>query len=95
MCLFIYLHLNRHARIQEVLSEGFCSFDVFFFVCFFVCVCACACVRVCVCFFSCLGEGGSKYHYKRAIIGPPAKRHLNGVPWRADDGPKVNGSAHE
>ena len=24
-------------------------------------------------------EGGSKYHYKRAIIGPPAKRHLNGV----------------
>ena len=25
------------------------------------------------------GEGGSKYHYKRAIIGPPAKRHLNGA----------------
>ena len=25
------------------------------------------------------GEGGSKYHYLRAIIGPPAKRHLNGV----------------
>ena len=22
---------------------------------------------------------GSKYHYKRAIIGPPTKRHLNGV----------------
>ena len=22
---------------------------------------------------------GSKYHYKWAIIGPPAKRHLNGV----------------
>ena len=22
---------------------------------------------------------GSKYHYERAIIGPPAKRHLNGV----------------
>ena len=25
------------------------------------------------------GEGGSKYHYKGAIIDPPAKRHLNGV----------------
>ena len=25
------------------------------------------------------GEEGSKYHYKRAMIGPPAKRHLNGV----------------
>ena len=24
-------------------------------------------------------EEGSKYHYKRATIGPPAKRHLNGV----------------
>ena len=30
-------------------------------------------------FFNWWGEGGSKYHYKRAIIGPPAKRHLNGV----------------
>ena len=39
----------------------------------------------CCCFFSWWWEGGSKYHYKRAIIGPPAKRHLNGVslagPW--------------
>ena len=34
--------------------------------------------------------GGSKEHYKRAIIGPPAKRHLNGVRWRADDGPTLN-----
>ena len=25
------------------------------------------------------GESGSKYNYKRAIIGPPVKRHLNGV----------------
>ena len=25
------------------------------------------------------GEGGSKYRYKRAINGPPAKRHWNGV----------------
>ena len=24
------------------------------------------------------GEGGFKYHYKRAIIRPPAKLHLNG-----------------
>ena len=24
-------------------------------------------------------DEGSKYHYKRAIIGPPAKCHLNGV----------------
>ena len=52
------------------------NFGVFFFL--FVCVC--------------VGEGGgvvtrtlvrkersSKYHYKRAIIDPPAKRHLNGV----------------
>ena len=25
------------------------------------------------------GEGGDKYHHERAIIGPPAKRHLNGA----------------
>ena len=30
-------------------------------------------------FFSCLGERGSEYHYKWAIISPPAKRHINGV----------------
>ena len=24
-------------------------------------------------------DEGSKYHFKRALIGPPAKRHLNGV----------------
>ena len=30
-------------------------------------------------FFSWLGEGGPKYHYERVIIGPPAKRRLNGV----------------
>ena len=30
-------------------------------------------------FFSWWGDRGSKYHYKWAIIGPPAKRHLNGV----------------
>ena len=25
------------------------------------------------------GVEGSRYHYKRAFIGPPAKRHFNGV----------------
>ena len=30
------------------------------------------------------------YHYKRAIIGPPAKRHLMAFRWRADDGPTLN-----
>ena len=25
------------------------------------------------------GEGGSKYHYKWAIINPPSKHHLIGV----------------
>ena len=34
--------------------------------------------------------GGSKYHYKRAIIGPPAKRHLMAFRWRADDDPTLN-----
>ena len=29
------------------------------------------------------GEEGSKYHYKRAIIGPPASCHV-------DDGPTLN-----
>ena len=36
-------------------------------------------------FLSWWGERGSKYHHKQTIIGPPAKRHLNGVslacPW--------------
>ena len=36
-------------------------------------------------FFSWWGDRESKYHYKWAIIGPPVKRHLNGVslagPW--------------
>ena len=31
------------------------------------------------CFFCWWEMGGSKYHYKRAIIGPPAKPHFNGV----------------
>ena len=30
-------------------------------------------------FFFWWREKGSKYHCKRAIIGPPVKRHLNGV----------------
>ena len=29
--------------------------------------------------YSWWGEGGSKYHFKLAIIGPPAKCHLNGI----------------
>ena len=37
-------------------------------------------------------EGGSKYHYKRATIGPPAKRHLNDVACclRADGSQTIN-----
>ena len=38
-------------------------------------------------FISWLRERGSKYHYKRAIIDPPAKRHIMAFRWRADDGP--------
>ena len=38
-------------------------------------------------FFSLMRGEGSRYHYKRVIISPPAKRHLN---WRADDGPLLN-----
>ena len=30
-------------------------------------------------FFFLYNEGWEKYHHKRAINGPPAKRHLNGV----------------
>ena len=30
-------------------------------------------------FFSVDERRGLEYHYKRAIIGPPGKRHLNGV----------------
>ena len=29
--------------------------------------------------FGLVDKGWEKYHYKRAVIGPPAKRHLNGV----------------
>ena len=36
-------------------------------------------------FFSWWGEVGSKYHYKRGIIGQPAAFR-----WRADDGPTLN-----
>ena len=35
------------------------------------------------------GLGGSKYHYKRVIIGPSAKR-LMAFRWRTDDGPTLN-----
>ena len=38
------------------------------------------------------GERGPTYHYKRAIIGPSAKRHLNlnGVSLGCVDGPTFN-----
>ena len=49
--------MQLHARIQKDLSGG-PTLTLFFFFFFF---------------FIDGGEGGSKYHYKRAIIGPPAK----------------------
>ena len=33
---------------------------------------------------------GSNYNFKRAIIFPPAKRHLNGVSLAGDDGQPLN-----
>ena len=36
------------------------------------------------------GERGSNYHFKWAIFGPPAKRHLNGISLGGDDGPILN-----
>ena len=36
------------------------------------------------------GEIGFKYHYKRSIIGPPAKRHFMAYRWRAVDGLTLN-----
>ena len=41
--------------------------------------------------FFIVDEGGSKYHHKRAIDGPPAKIHLNGVSLACQyDAPKLN-----
>ena len=53
------------ARIQKVLSEGVQIWWGFLFLY--------------IHFFSSWGDRGSKYHYQWAIIGPPAKLHLNGV----------------
>ena len=53
-------------------SRGGSNFDNVFFYSFFLFF---------FFFFFFVDEGGSKYNYKRAIIGPPAKRR-----WRADDG---------
>ena len=36
------------------------------------------------------GKGESNHNYKRATIGPPTKRHLMAIRWRADDGPTLN-----
>ena len=41
-------------------------------------------------FFSWWGEGWSKYHYKRAITGPPAKCHWMAFHWQDDDCPTLN-----
>ena len=41
-------------------------------------------------FFKLMRDIGSKYHYKWAIIRPPAKCYLNGFRWQADDGPTLN-----
>ena len=65
---------KRMARIQKVLSDGVQLWERFF-VCFF---------------FSWWGEGESKFHHKRAIIGPQAKRHWMVFRWRADDCPTLN-----
>ena len=76
---FVFLVIREcggRARIQKVLSEGSNFVNVFFLL-FFVCL---------LLFFL----GRMKYHYKRTIIGPPAKRHLNGVSLAADDGPTMN-----
>ena len=59
---------KSHARVQNVLSEGVQLWQRFFFL-----------FSSFLLFLSRWREGGSKYHYKRAIIGLPAKRHLNGV----------------
>ena len=40
-------------------------------------------------FFSLMGEELSKYHYKRALFGPSAKRHLNGVSLACRFWPKI------
>ena len=54
-----------------------------FFCCFFF---------VCVFFFvdERWEDPSTLYHYKRAIIGPPAKHHLMAFGWRADDDPTLN-----
>ena len=37
-----------------------------------------------------LCERGPTLTNKKAFIGPPAKRHLNGFCWGADDGPTLS-----
>ena len=65
-------------------SRNFCQrrskIDNVFFFCLFV-------------FFLFSGVGGSKYHNKRATIGPPAKRHLNDVPLACRWWPNIQSSA--
>ena len=72
------------SQIQKVLSkflslwQRFLYFFLFFFYLFF---------------FTFLLMRGERIQIalKRAIIGPPVKRHLN-VRWRANDGPTLNAS---
>ena len=59
------MNKNLIMRGSRKFCQGRSNFDEFFFVFF--------------CFITWWGEEGSKYHFKRAINGPPAKRHLNGV----------------
>ena len=54
---------NINARFLKVMSEGVQLSSTTFFYVLLVDE----------------DEGGFKYHDKRAIIGPPAKRHSNGV----------------
>ena len=74
------INTESHALIQKVFFRGdptflrffffvffFCFFFFFFFFFFLFC-----------CFVFVRGER-IKNHYKWAIIGSPAKRHLNGV----------------
>ena len=76
--LFVDASIVCHARIQKDLSEGVQLWQRF------------------------LVDEGREYsntsiqillkHASWAIIGPPAKRHLNDVPLWADDGPTLDAS---
>ena len=65
-----------------------CSLSLWYFLIILTIFYTCGCpqnfsewVQLCLRYFflSWWGEGGSKYHYEQAIMGPLAKRLLNGV----------------